>query len=191
MVNTIWSIFIIVGIIFGIISGKGSVINKTIIDSSKTSLEMLFNIFPVIALWLGLMNIADKSGLLKKLSILISPILKYLFPEIPKNHESYSLIASNFVANLCGLGNAATPIALKTMKSLQEINPKKDTASRSMITFLVINTCGFTIIPTTIISLRVMHKSTNPTAIISACILSTLIATISGLLLDKFLARRK
>lgn len=191
MVNKIWSCFIIVGIIYGIVSGNGSVINQTIIDSSKTGLNMLFSIFPVIALWLGLMNIAEQSGLLKKISKLISPILKHLFPEIPKNHESFSLIASNIVANVCGLGNAATPIALKTMKSLQEINPKKDTASRSMITFLVINTCGFTIIPTTIISLRIMHKSINPTVIISACIFSTLIATMFGLLLDRVLSRRK
>jgi len=191
MVNIIWGFFIIIGISYGVLSGKSDVINKTIIDSTKISLEMLFNIFPVIALWLGLMNIAQRSGLLDKLSKIIYPFLKHLFPDIPKNHESFSLIAANIVANMCGLGNASTPIALKTMKSLQDLNKKKDTASRSMITFLVINTCGFTIIPTTIISLRIMHKSANPTIIISACMISTLVATICGLLLDRFLSRRK
>lgn len=191
MINKIWSIFIIIGILFGICSGSGKIINTTIIESAKSSLKMLFNIFPVIALWMGLMNIAEKSGLLDKIAHFISPILIKLFPEIPKNHKSFSLIASNIVANICGLGNAGTPIALKTMKSLQELNTKKDTASRSMITFLVINTCGFTIIPTTIISLRIMHKSINPTSIIVACMISTFIATVAGIILDRILSRRK
>lgn len=191
MINRIWSIFIIIGILFGLCSGVGSEVNTTIIESTKSSLDMLINIFPVIALWMGLMNVAEKSGLLDKIAYFISPFLGKLFQEIPKNHKSFSLIASNIVANICGLGNAGTPIALKTMKSLQELNPKKDTASRSMITFLVINTCGFTIIPTTIISLRIMHKSANPTSIIAACMISTFIATVAGLILDRILSRRK
>lgn len=190
MINIIWAVFVIAGVIFGLFDNPATV-NTTIINSTKSSLEMLINIFPVIALWMGLMNIAEQSGMLDKFAKIIYPFLSKLFPDIPKNHKSFSLIASNIVANICGLGNAGTPIALKTMKSLQEINPKKDTASRSMITFLVINTCGFTIIPTTIISLRIMHKSANPTIIISSCIISTLIATISGLTLDKILSRRK
>ena len=112
---------------------------------------MIIKIFPVMALWLGLMNIAKNSGLLDKLSKKISPILKFLFPEIPKNHESLNYISSNIIANMFGLGNAATPFGLKAMKSLQKLNKNKDIASRSMITFLVINTSGVTIIPTTII----------------------------------------
>ena len=191
MINIIWSVFIIIGVLFGLFTGNGNEVNNTIIQSTKSSLDMLINIFPVIALWMGLMNISEKSGLLDKISHYISPLLRKLFPEIPKDHKSFSLIASNIVANICGLGNAGTPIALKTMKSLQELNQKKDTASRSMITFLVINTCGFTIIPTTIISLRIMHKSTNPTSIIAACMISTFIATVAGLILDKILSRRK
>ena len=167
------------------------VINNTIIDSTKISLDMLMKIFPLIALWMGITKIAEESGLLNKLSFKLSPILSKLFPEIPKGHESLGLIASNVVANMFGLGSAATPFGLKAMKSLQKLNKNKQIATKSMITFLVLNTSGLTIIPTTIISLRVMHKSTSPTSIVFACILSTLLATIGGLIIDRILARRK
>lgn len=191
MINKIWGFFIIVGSAFCLLTGKIELLNKEILGSAKSGLDMIIKLFPVMALWLGIMKIASVSGLLQKFSKLLSPILGKLFPDIPKNHESLSLIASNVVANIFGLGNAATPFGLKAMKSLQEINPKKDTASRSMITFLVLNTSGVTIIPTTIISLRMMHGSTNPTEIVSACILATMLSTISGLIMDRILARRR
>lgn len=190
MVNKIWGFFIISGIITCLFNNNIELINNEILNSTKDSLDMIIKIFPVMALWLGLMNIAKHSGLLDKLSKKISPILRFLFPEIPKNHESLNYISSNIIANMFGLGNAATPFGLKAMKSLQELNKKKDTATRSMITFLVINTSGVTIIPTTIISLRMMYGSTNPTSIVLPCILATTLATISGILIDRFLARR-
>lgn len=190
MVNKIWGFFIIIGSFFYIVTGNIENLNNEILSCTKTALDMVLKIFPVMALWLGLMNIASKSGLLKKLSFKISPILSKLFPEIPKEHESLSLIASNIIANMFGLGSAATPFGLKAMKSLQEINNKKDTASRSMITFLVLNTSGVTIIPTTIISLRLMHGSTNPTEIVFACLLATTLSTTGGLIMDRILARR-
>lgn len=191
MIHKIWGFFIIVGSVFCLFTGQADLLNEEILGSAKSGLDMIVKIFPVMALWLGIMNIAKVSGLLQKFSKLLSPILGKLFPEIPKNHESLSLIASNVVANVFGLGNAATPFGLKAMKSLQEINPKKDTASRSMITFLVLNTSGVTIIPTTIISLRMMHGSANPTEIVSACILATMLSTVSGLIIDRILARRR
>ena len=190
MVNIIWMFLIIAGILYGLFTNNLETINSTIVDSTKISLEMLFKIFPVLSLWMGLMKIAEKSKLLEKLSIKLSPFLTKLFPEVPKNHESLSLIASNMIANIFGLGSAATPFGLKAMSSLQKLNKKKDTASRSMITFLVINTSGLTIIPTTIISLRMMHGSANPTDIVLACILSTTCATVGGIIVDRILARR-
>lgn len=190
MINIVWLILISIGIIYGICTNNTSTINSTIIDSTKISLDMLFKIFPVIALWMGLMKIAETSKLLEKLSNRLSPFLIKIFPDIPKNHESFSLIASNIIANLFGLGSAATPFGLKAMESLQKLNKKKDTASRSMITFLVLNTSGLTIIPTTIISLRMMYKSINPTHIVVACIISTICATIGGLIIDRIMWRR-
>lgn len=190
MINIIWAIFIISGILFAIITGNIDTINKEILSSSKTSLDMVLALFPVMALWLGIMKIASTSGLLKKFSKLISPLLSKLFPEIPKNHESLSLISSNIIANMFGLGNAATPFGLKAMKSLQELNKNKDIVSRSMITFLVLNTSGMTIVPTTIISLRILYGSKDPTEIVFACILATICSTIGGLIMDRILAKR-
>lgn len=190
MVNKIWGFLIIIGIVFSAITGKIDIINEEILSSTKTSLDMILKILPVMALWLGIMNIASKSGLLEKFSKLISPILTKVFPDIPKNHESISYISSNIVANMFGLGNAATPFGLKAMKSLQELNPKKDEATRSMITFLVINTCGLTIIPTTVITLRMMYGSGNPTFILVPCIIVTFTSLFVGLVIDRFLAIR-
>ncbi|MEG2311481.1 MAG: nucleoside recognition domain-containing protein [Bacilli bacterium] len=190
MINKIWAFFIIVGILFCLLNNKINIVNEQVLKSTVTSLEMIIKILPVMALWLGIMNIAKKSGLLIKFSNLLSPLLTRIFPEIPKNNESFSFMASNIIANIFGLGNAATPFGLKSMQSLQTLNKQKDTATRSMITFLVINTSGLTIIPTTIISLRMMYDSKNPTEIILACIVATLIATVSGLIIDYLLARR-
>ncbi|MBE6139509.1 MAG: spore maturation protein [Firmicutes bacterium] len=190
MVNIIWMVLIATGILYGLFTNNLETINTTIVDSTKISLEMLFKIFPVLALWMGITKIAEASGLLKKLSNKLSPLLTKFFPEIPKGHESLSLIASNMIANIFGLGSAATPFGLKAMSSLQKLNKNKKVASRSMITFLVINTSGLTIIPTTIISLRMMYGSSEPTKIVFACIISTFFATLGGILIDRFLARR-
>lgn len=189
MVNIIWTIFIFCGIIYAIVTNNVDVVNNTIMESSKTSLDMIIQIFPVLALWMGLMNIAEKSKLLDKFSNLISPVLTKLFPEIPAGHESLSYIASNIIANVFGLGSAATPFGLKAMESLQKLNKKKDTASRSMITFLIINTSGVTLVPTTIISMRMMYKSTNPTVILLACMIGTTCSTIGGIFVDKIFTK--
>lgn len=189
MVNKIWGFFIIIGIIFCLFTDNVDVINNEILNSCKTALDMTFKIFPVMALWLGIAKIAEVSGLLKKLSLKLSGILKFIFPEIPKGHQSLSYISSNIIANMFGLGNAATPFGLKAMQSLQELNTKKDTASQSMITFLVLNTSGVTIIPTTIISLRMMYGSVDPTGIVFPCIIITFTSTFIGLIIDRILAR--
>lgn len=188
MINKIWASFIIIGILYSILTNNVELISTEIIKGAETSLNMITKIFPVMALWLGIMKIAEESNLLKKISKLLSPIITKIFPEIPNNHESISLITTNIVANLFGLGNASTPIGLKTMKSLQELNKNKKEASHSMITFLVLNTTGLTIIPTTILSLNMNAK--NPTEIILPCFLASLSATIGGLIIDRILQRK-
>ena len=190
MVNKIWGFFIIVGTLFALCNGKIDVINEEILTSCKSALDLVIQLFPVIALWLGVMKIASSSGLLEKISYKISPVLRFIFPEIPKGHPALGYISSNIIANIFGLGNAATPFGLKAMESLQELNPKKEEASRSMITFLVLNTSGLTLIPTTIISMRMLYKSVSPREVIVLCILATTISTIVGLLLDRILHYR-
>lgn len=190
MVNIVWGVFIIIGIVFSFFNGRIDLINNEIITSGKTALNLLLEMLPMLALWMGLMEIAEDSGLLKLIAKKLSFILKKLFPTIPENNPALGLIASNVAINMAGLGSAATPCGLKAMKELQKINKDKDVASTAMITFLVLNTGGVTIIPTTIISLRVLHGSANPTEVIPTCILATFCSSISGLLLD-YLIRRK
>lgn len=190
MVNKIWGYFIIIGIVFGIINNRVIEINNIILESGKTSLDLIVQIFPLLAMWMGITEIAEKSNLLNILSKKISFILKPLFPDIPKNHISLSYIASNIIANIFGLGSAATPFGLKAMESLQELNSNKKIASRSMITFTTINTSGLTVIPVTVIAIRTMYNSANPTIIVLASIIATFMSTLSGILIDRFLARR-
>lgn len=194
MVNYLFSFFIIIGIVYSLITKRIHIINDVLLTTGTNALSMIFSILPVLMLWLGLMKIAQKSGLFIKLSKYITPVLKIIFPEIPPNHEAFTLIASNIIMNIFGLGNAATPFGLNAMKSLQEINHKKDEASRSMITFLIINTASVTLIPTTVITLRMTYKSINPTEIIPLTIITSIIGMIIGLILDRlfyFLTRRK
>lgn len=190
MVSKIWTYFIIIGILFGFFNGKLTDINETILASAKTSLELMMQIFPIVALWLGITEIANQSGLLKMLSNKLSFILGPLFPDIPKGHISLSYMASNIIANVFGLGSAATPFGLKAMESLQELNDNKQVASRSMITFTTINTSGLTLIPTVVIAMRIMYKSANPTVIVLPAIIATFLATVVGILLDRIIARR-
>jgi len=190
MINYIWAFFIIAGLVYSIITNNFTAMNEEILASSKTTLDLILKLFPIVALWTGVMNIAKESGLLNKFANKLSPFLKKLFPEIPDNHESLGYIASNVVINMFGLGSAATPFGLKAMKSLQELNKDKKTASRSMITFLVLNTSGLTLVPTTVIALRMTYKSANPTEIVITSIIATLCSTVVGLIADRIFARR-
>jgi len=190
VVSLIWGLLIVIGILFSFVTGNISLINDEILASSAQSLEMFLSMAPVIVLWMGLMKIAEKSGLLSKIAYKFSFILSRLFPSIPKCHESLGLIASNIIINMVGLGSAATPFGLKAMEKLQELNDKKDTASEAMITFLVLNTSGVTLIPTSIISLRAMYGSANPSEIISTALIATICASIGGLSLDTMIRRR-
>ena len=155
------------------------------LSASSKSLELIFTMIPIMCLWLGIMNIAKKSGLLDKLAKKLTPILKFLFSEIPKDSPCFSYISINIIMNMLGVGNAATPFGLKAMKEMQEINQNKDIASRSMITFIVMNTAAVTIIPTTIISLRVLNKSINPMSIVPYIIITSTLSCIIGLILDR------
>jgi len=183
MINYIFASFFIIGILYSFYTNT-NISNEMLIASSK-SIELMFTMIPIMCLWLGIMNIAKKSGLLDKLAKLITPFLKIIFPEIPKNSPCFSYISINIIMNMLGVGNAATPFGLKAMESLQELNKNKDTASRSMITFIVLNTAAVTIIPTTIISLRVLNKSLNPMSIVPYIIITSTLSCIIGLIIDR------
>lgn len=193
MINYIWGLFLLIGIVYSFFTNNTLNINQELLTSGSSAIDMIIKLIPLMCLWLGVMNIAIHSGLLDKMAKKISKVVNIIFPEIQDN-EAISLISSNIIMNMLGLGNAATPFGLKAMKRMQELNNKKDTATRSMITFLVINTASVTIIPTTVISLRILNKSSNPTEILAASLISSFSSCFIGLLLDRlfyFIWRKK
>ena len=184
MINYLWGIFIILGIIVSIIKGDGNLTNNLLTSGIK-GIDMIISLIPLMCLWLGIMKIADSSGLLNVISNKLSKVIRIIFPEIPKGDPAIAYISSNIVMNMLGLGNAATPFGIKAMTRLKELNNNSDAASRSMITFLVINTSSVTIIPATVISLRIASGSNNPTEIMTACIITTFLSSFIGLLIDR------
>ena len=184
MINYIWGIFIVLGVIISIVKRDPNLTNNLITSGTK-GIDIIINLVPLMCLWLGTMKIADSSGLLNIISNKLSKIIRVVFPEIPKGDPAIAYISSNIVMNMLGLGNAATPCGIKAMTRLKELNNNSDIASRSMITFLVINTSSVTIIPTTVISLRIASGSNNPTEIMTACIITTFLSSFIGLLIDR------
>ncbi len=185
MINYIFGIFIIIGIVYSFFTGNVDVLNNSLISSGEDAISMIFKMIPLLCLWLGVMKIAEASNLVDKISGFLSKIIHPLFPELKKNTSSISYIATNIAMNMLGLGSGATPFGLKAMESMQQENDKKDTASRSMITFLVINTASVTIIPTTVISMRILAGSTSPTIIVPASIITTILSCFLALIFDR------
>ena len=190
MVSCIWLFLILIGIGFSALMGNLDTINDSILTNGTKALDLMLSILPIIVLWTGIMKIAEVSGLLRKFAKLMEPILSRLFPSVPKDNPALGFIASNIAANMMGLGSAATPFGLKAMSELQKINDKKDTASVAMITFIVLNTAGVTIVPTTVLALRIATGSENPSEIILPGVIATFCSSIGGLLLDYFIRRR-
>src|SRR5688500_17794419 len=151
-------------------------------DMARTGLEISIGLAGVMSLWLGLMKIGERGGMVPILSRIVGPFFSRVFPSIPKNHPATRSIIMNFSANLLGLDNAATPLGLKAMNELQEINPDKDTASDAQIMFLVLNASGLTIIPISIMADRAMLGSVNPTSIFIPTLVATFFSTFIGLL---------
>jgi spore maturation protein SpmA/spore maturation protein SpmB len=189
ILNYIWVSFFLLGfvvaaiklIFFQDVSVFPSILQSTF-DMSRKGFEISIGLTGVMTLWLGLMKIGEKGGMVNILARLVGPFFSRLFPEIPKNHPAAGSIILNFSANIVGLDNAATPMGLKAMKELQEINPNKDTASNAQIMFLVLNTSGLTVIPLSIIADRAIMGSTNPTSIFVPTLIATFCSTLVGLL---------
>lgn len=190
MVNYIWVFLAASGIIYAMWNGTMDEVNEAIFNSADDAVMLTISLISVLVFWLGLMKIAEEAGLLKRLSRLFEPIFKKLFPDIPAKHPAMGYILSNFTANLFGLGNAATPLGIKAMQEMKKLNPS-DEASRSMITFLALNTSSVTLIPTTVIAIRMQYDSVSPTEIVGTTIMATSISTIGALLVDRFFYFRR
>jgi len=187
LINKIWASFIIIGIVYSFFTGRVDIINQEIIDCGSISLDLFLAMFPMMILWSGIMNIAKKAGVLEWLSKKMKPLFRIIFPEIDEDDETLGYIASNLTINMLGIHNASTPFGLKAMKCMQEKNEDKKTATRSMITFLVLNTSGVTLVATDIIAVRSMYGANNPTDLIFVTTLTTIVNSILALLMDRFL----
>ena len=178
-----------VSVIFAVINGRLQEVTQAIVDNSKLAVEISISLIGVMAFWLGLVKLAEKSGIITLIAKCVQPITNFLFPEIPKNHPSLGNIAMNISANALGVTNAATPVGIKAMQEMQELNPRKDTATNSMATFLAINTAGFQIVPASVIAVLVASGSTNPTEIVGPTIIVTSIGTIVAIIAVKTLQK--
>lgn len=182
MLNYLWGFMLIIGIIYGVLTGNIKDVSVETISSAKEAINLCITMLGVMGLWMGIMEIASKTGLITSFSKLIRPIIKILFPDIPEGHIANEYIASNFIANFLGLGWAATPLGLKAMKELKELNNSSEIASCDMCTFLIINISSLQLIPINIIAYRSQYGSVNPGRIIGVAIIATLVSTLAGVI---------
>lgn len=179
MLNKIWPIFIIISFSYAIFSGNLEQLNSSIFESTSDAISLSINLLGTICLWNGMMQVANKTSIIDKLTKILNPIIKVLFPEMRENKQIQKEISMNMIANILGLGNAATPLGLKAMKSMQKENPQKDTLTNSMLVFIVLNTASIQIIPTTVIAIRNSLGSNHPTAIVFPVWIATICAAVA------------
>lgn len=187
MLNIVWPIFIIISFSYAIFFGNLNNLNSEIFASTESAIKLSINLLGTICLWNGIMQIASKTSIIDKLTKFLKPVINFLFPELRKNSKIQKEISMNMVANILGLGNAATPLGLKAMKSMQEENKQKDRLTDSMAMFIVINTASIQIIPTTVIAIRNSLGSENPTSIIFPVWIATICAAVAGVIAVKIL----
>ena len=208
MLNYLWAGMILVGIIFAACTGRMPDVTNAAIDSSKEAITLCITMMGVMSFWVGLMEIATKAGIIKSVSKKMRPVIRFLFPRLPTDHPAAEHITTNMIANVRGLGWAATPAGLKAMDGLAELErergnpeyqdkkrllggvPKGRTASNEMCTFLIINISSLQLIPVNIIAYRSQYGSVNPAAIVGAAIVATSISTLAGIIYAKLMDRK-
>lgn len=191
MLNILWPIFIIISFTYAILTGNVQSVNNSIFESTASAVELSITFLGTICLWNGIMKIAQKTTFVSKLTNKLRPIIHFLFPEMKDNEKAKEEISMNIIANILGLGNAATPLGLKAMKTMQKDNTKKETLSNSMAMFIVLNTASLQIIPTTVIAIRASLNSSNPTSIILPVWGSTIAAAVAGITATKLFIKLK
>lgn len=188
VLNYIWFVMLVTGFVVGIMNGRVDEITQAVVDSSKNAVEISIGLLGIMCLWTGLMEVAEKSGIVRSIAKTVRPVMEFLFPGIPKGHPASGAIVMNLVANFLGLGNAATPLGIKAMNELQKLNPDKDTATDEMSMFLVLNTSCIQFIPATIIALRASFGSKNPAEVIGTIWVASICAFITGIVAAKTLS---
>lgn len=191
MLNIIWLMMIVIAVLVGLIEGRLDKVVESVTVSAQVAFNLALSLAGVFSLWLGIMSIAAESGLVQRLAKFLNPLLRFLFPDIPKDHPAMGAIVMNITANVLGLANAATPFGLKAMQELQLLNPYKTVASNDMCTFLAINTSSVQIIPATAIAYLAASGALHPTQIIFSSLLATTVSTVVALISVRYLAKLK
>lgn len=189
MINYIWCGMIIIGIIVGTLTGNIEAVSTAAIEWAETAVELSLGLIGVMALWLGLMKIAEEAGIVRGMGLLVKPIMVRLFPEVPADHPAMGSIVANMAANFFGLGNAATPLGIKAMQELQDLNENKEEASNAMVMFLAINTSSVTLISSSTIAYRSAAGAANPADIIAPTIVATAVSTTVAIIACKLLEK--
>lgn len=187
MLNYLWGIMIFTGIAVAAFTGSMGDVTRGAVDSAKEAVELAITMLGVMSMWTGIMKVGEKAGLIKSLSLKMNPFLKWLFPDIPKNHKAMEYISTNVIANILGLGWAATPAGISAMKELQKLNPQKERASRAMCMFMIFNMSSLQLVSINIIAYRSQYNSANPSEIIAPGIITTLISTVAAVVFAKLM----
>lgn len=190
MLNILWPIIILISIIYAFFSGNIESVNSSIFNVGESTVNLILTLLGTLCLWNGLMNIIVHTSLITKITVLIRPIMKFLFPDIKKDSEAYNNISMNIVSNILGLGNAATPLGLKAMQEMQKENKNKTALTNSMALFIILNTASIQLIPTTMIALRTSLGSNNPSQILLPVWGATIFAAFAGIISAKILMKK-
>ncbi len=189
VIDFIWLLLFLGGIATAMLTGHMAQVSEAILNGAKNGVDLALALIAVMALWMGLMQVAQNAGLVQWLSKLLRPVGKWLYPSVPADSKAMGAILANMSANLLGIGNAATPLGLAAMKELQTLNPNKRRASDAMCTLLAVNTASITVIPTTVIAVRLQYGSHHPTDVVGTTIVATLLATGVAVILDRVFRR--
>lgn len=191
MINTIWLVLLVSGIAVGAFQDNMEGVTRGVLKGAENGVAVSLGLVSVLVFWLGLMKIAELAGMIQILAKWLRPLARWLYPSVPHDHPAMGSILANMSANILGLGNAATPLGLKAMEQLQELNPDKETASDAMCTLLAVNTASLTLIPATVIAIRMQYGSSDPTSIVGSTIFATFLGTLVAILLDKYFRGRE
>ncbi|MEG1291066.1 MAG: nucleoside recognition protein [Lachnospiraceae bacterium] len=188
MLNYLWGFMILIGIIYAALTGNLPAVTDAALDSAKEAVTLCITMVGVMSFWVGLMRIAENSGIISGASKKLEPFLHFMFPTIPKGHKANEYISTNMIANVFGLGWAATPAGLKAMEEMSKLNHHRKTASKDMCTFLILNISSLQLIPVNMIAYRSQYGSENPTKIVGAAIIATFFSTLAGIIFAKFMS---
>lgn len=185
MINFVWVLLMVTGVIYAGFSGRIEMVTQSAISAAEGAVTLSFKLIGVMCLWLGILKIAEHAGIVRFFAWVVGPVIRFLFPAVPRNHPAMGAIVMTISANMLGLGNAVTPLGIKAMQELQKLNSDKETASAPMCTLLALCTTGFTLVPATIIAIRSAAGSTNPAEIVGATLMVSLGATVIAIIADR------